>query len=216
MNLSTKPRPIRLAFAVLFWRLFLWLTLIFALILGLFIANRVPLQRAPFVFFSVMIVYVAVAFAFSSFLTLMVSLAVGAIVRPRMLGWLAPRSEEGHSAFHLEPREHEVSASPARMAQGRSWAPGRLVLTDRRLLFLPNAWDIEPWSLRYDRLHDAAATPAPRAFWGLVLDIPPRLNVGETGKPPHQFAMLDAPSWASLLASISHVTPAERSEYLRR
>jgi hypothetical protein len=216
MNPSTRPRPIRLAFGVLFWRLFLGLTLVFALLVGLVVVQRVPPQHVPFAFFFRMIPCVAVAFSFSSFLTLMVSLTVGLIVRPRMLGWLAPRSEEGHSAFHLEPREHEVSASPARMAEGRSWAPGRLVLTDRRLLFLPNAWDIEPWSLRYDRLHDAAATPAPRAFWGLVLDIPPRLNVSETGKPPHQFAMLDAPSWASLLSSISHVTPAERSEYLRR
>jgi hypothetical protein len=216
MNSSTQPRPIRLAFAALFWRLFLGFTLFFALLVGLFVAKRVPPPQVPLAFLLGMIVWVAVAFSLSSFLTVIVSLIVGAIVRPRLLGWLSPRSEESHAAFHLEPREHEVSSSPARMARGRSWSPGRLVLTDRRLLFLPNAWDVEPWSLQYDRLLDAAPAPAPRAFWGLVLDIPPRLNVSETGVPPHQFAMLDAPAWASLLASLSHVAPAERSEYLRR
>jgi hypothetical protein len=216
MNSSYQPRPIRLAFAVLFWRLFLSFTLCFALIVGLGIVNNVPPQQVPFAFFISMILCVAFAFSFSSFLTVIVSLTVVAIVRPRMLGWLSPRSEEAHAAFHLEPREPEVSSSPARMARGRSWAPGRLVLTDRRLLFLPDAWDIEPCSLPYDRLIDAAPTPAPRVFWGLVRDIPPRLKVSETGVPPHQFAMLDAPAWASLLASLSHVTPAERSEYLRR
>jgi hypothetical protein len=216
MNPSSPPRPIRLAFAVLFWRLFLGFTFLFALIVGLSVVNRVPPQHVLFAFFFRMIPCVAVSFSFSSFLTLIVSLTVGLIVRPRMLGWLAPRSEEGHAAFHLEPREHEVSSSPARLAQGRSWAPGRLVLTDRRLLFLPNAWDVEPWTLRFDRLLDATPTPAPRAFWGLVENIPPRLRVAETSQPPHEFAMLDAPAWASLLAMLSHVSPAERSEYLRR
>jgi hypothetical protein len=216
MNPAYGPRPIRLAFAALFWRLFLGFTAFFALMVIAWLANWVPPGQWVFGFIVGMSGFTAVAFSWAAFLTLLVNIAVNFIVRPRLLGWLAPKAEEGHAAFHLEPREREVASTPAQMRQGKAWYAGCLVQTDRRLLFLPNAWDVEPLSLKYERLRWSAPVPAPRSFWGLVRDIPPRLEIAIVGDENHQFAMIDAPGWAVRLRPSCQAAPPDHSETRRR
>jgi hypothetical protein len=216
MNPEYGPRPIRLAFAALFWRLFLGFTAFFTLVVLAWLIKLVPPEHWVFGFIVGMASLTAVAFGWAAFLTLIVGTAVKVIVRPRLLGWLAPKAEEGHAAFHLEPREREVASTPARMKVGKAWPAGSLVQTDRRLLFLPNAWDVEPLSLKYERLRWSAPVPAPRSFWGLLRDIPPRLEIAATGDENHQFAMIDAPEWAARLRPSCQAAPPDHSETLRR
>jgi hypothetical protein len=207
---ATLPRrrpPIRLAFGVLFWRLMGLLTLFFALILGLAVLGRVaPGQRLGF-FLITMPGFAAIAFFLAATGTVLVDLAVRLIVRPRMLAWLAPRGDSAHADFHLEPRERVEAETPARVALGRAWAPGRLVLTDRRLMFLPSAWDVEPWTTPRGRVQGARPSEPPRAFWGLVRGVPPRLEIAVDNKI-HRFALLDAPAWSLLVVGTTdHAEP---------
>ncbi len=196
--------PIRLAFGVLFWRLMGLLTLFFALILTLAIFGRVPAGKRLGVFLFAMPSFAAVAFFLAATGTVLADLAVRLIVRPRMLSWLAPRGDPMHADFHLEPRERVEAETPARCALGRAWSPGRLVLTDRRLLFLPTAWDVEPWSSPRGRVQGARTVEPPHAFWGLVRGVPPHLEVAVDHKV-HRFALLDAPAWFRIVTG----APAE-------
>jgi hypothetical protein len=198
MTPTYRP-PIRLAFSAVFWRLMAGFLLLFATALGLMIVRLIPPDKWLIAFLFFMPMYAAWAFFLAATLTVAADLAVRLVVRPRMLAWLAPRADDLHSAFHLDPRERTVAESPARMATGRrSWAPGRLVLTDRRMLFLPNAWDVEPWSVPRDRLGGAWPVEPPRTFWGLVRGIPPWLRVADAGQP-RLFALPDAVVWSKLV-----------------
>jgi hypothetical protein len=199
--------PIRLAFGVLFWRLMGLLTLLFALILTLAVFGRVPPGKRLAVFLFMMPGFAAVAFFLAATGTVLVDLAVRLIVRPRLLAWLAPKGDPMHADFHLEPRERVEAETSARVALGRAWAPGRLVLTDRRLMFLPNAWDVEPWSSPRGRVQGARWAEPPRAFWGLVRGIPPHLEIAVDNKI-HRFALLDAPTWSHLVVGTAdHAEP---------
>ncbi len=148
----------------------------------------------------------AIAFFLAATGTVVVDLAVRLIVRPRMLAWLAPKGDPMHADFHLEPRERVTAETPARYSLGRAWSPGRLVLTDRRLLFLPGAWDVEPWACPRGRVQGARPSEPPRAFWGLVRGVPPRLEVA-VDNHIHRFALLDAPAWSQIVVGAPH--PAE-------
>ncbi len=194
----TQPPPIRLAFGATFWRIFLTFLLLFTALVGSVILKRVPPNHWLLAFLFVMPMWAAWAFFIAATMTVFADLVVRLIIRPRMLRWLTPRADESFAAFHLDPSERTLVESPARMAQGRSWAPGRLVLTDRRLLFLPNAWDVEPWWSRRDRVRGAWPAQAPRAFWGFVRGMPARLGVAADGQS-HLFALLDAPAWSKLV-----------------
>jgi hypothetical protein len=204
---AAKRPPIRLAFGLLFWRLMAGLMLLFSLVVGLAVLRLAPPGQRVIVFLIHMPGFAAVAFFLAATGTVLVDLAVRFIVRPRMLSWLAPRADDSHSAFHLEARERPLAETPARMARGRSWAPGRLMLTDRRLLFLPAAWDVEPWSAPRDRVQGARLSAPPRAFWGLVRGLPPRLEVAADGRS-YLFALLDAPAWSRLVLGKA-LDPAE-------
>ncbi len=195
---ESQPPPIRLAFGTAFWRIFLTVLLLFTALVVTFLVRRVPPNHWLVIFLIAMPMWAAWAFFIAATGTVLADLVVRFLIRPRVVHWLTPRADESFAAFHLESSERPVAESPARMAQGRSWAPGRLVLTDRRLLFLPNAWDVEPWSARRDRLRGAWPAEAPRSFWGLVRGVPPRLAVADDGQR-HQFALLDAPAWSRLV-----------------
>lgn len=195
----TQPPPIRLAFSALFWRLMIGFTLFASAMVVLFIVKKVPPHQWLIAFLFVMPMHAASAFFLAAVLTVLADLVVRLVVRPRHLAWLAPKGDDLHAAFHLDPRERTVAESPARMATGRrSWASGRLVLTDRRMLFLPNAWDVEPWMASRECLRGAWPVEPPRTFWGLIRGVPPRLGVADEGQARH-FALPDADAWSKLV-----------------
>jgi hypothetical protein len=79
-------------------------------------------------------------------LTLAAFLAVKLVVSPLLNAWLTPRIDPTAVLFHLTPGEVSLSSIPARRKWGWGWQPGALVVTDRRIWFLPAAWSAEPWS----------------------------------------------------------------------
>ncbi len=78
--------------------------------------------------------------------TLLAFLAVKLIVEPILRSWLRPTVDASAVLFHLAPGEVSLATMPARRRSRWSWQPGALVLTDRRIWFLPTAWNLEPWS----------------------------------------------------------------------
>ena len=207
MTPTSRPPAIRLAFSRLFWRLMIGWFLLFALLVGLVVWQRFPLEKRAIAFLFVMPMYTATAFSIAAGMTVVADLVVRVFVRPRMLSWLAPKADADQSNFHLEPRERAIGDAPARMAVGRRWAPGRLVRTDRRLLFLPVAWDVEPWSVAQGRIEGVSLADSPRSFWGLIRGVPPRLEIQAEGEPARLFAVLDASAllpWFPTVANPEH------------
>jgi hypothetical protein len=72
-------------------------------------------------------------------------IAVRLIIGPLLYAWLAPRIDPTAVLFHLAAGEVTTATIPARRRWGWSWQPGALVVTDRRIWFLPTAWSGEPW-----------------------------------------------------------------------
>jgi len=198
MRTPDRPPPIRLAFGALFWRLMGIFSLVFATLAAFFVYGWVAAGRRIPAFFLLMPMLSAIAFFLAAVITVAADLTVRTIVRPRLLRWQAPRAVEGQGPFHLDARERIEAESPARMALGRSWPAGRLVLTERRLLFLPNAWDLEPWQAARGRLRETRPVEHPRTFGGLVRGLPPRLEVVADDATSARFALPDADAWASI------------------
>jgi hypothetical protein len=191
-----RPPPIRLASAALFWRLMCGFMLIFSLLVVAALAKQpVPPGHRLFMFLFIMATWSPIAFFFSSLLTILGHLAVALIVRPRLLSWQSPPVDDSHAPFHLEPRERIDVESPARMAEGKGWHAGRLVLTDRRLLFLPMAWDVEPWSIPKATVRSIRVVESPSMLWGFLRNVPPQIEVSFKADPPRRFALPDARSW---------------------
>jgi hypothetical protein len=203
-----RTPPIRLASAALFWRLMGGFMLLFSLVIVTILARRpMPPGHRLFVFLFYMATWSPVAFFFSSLLTIVGHLTVALIVRPRLLSWQSPPVDDSHAPFHLEPRERVESESPARMALGKGWPAGRLVLTDRRLLFLPKAWDIEPWSTPRQRVRLIRVVESPQILWGFIRNLPPRLEVIFGDLEPRLFALPEARAWESDRSNSTNAGP---------
>jgi hypothetical protein len=194
---TLKPRrPIRLAVSTLFWRLLIGFSILLEALFGLALIQKVPPGQWLIAFLFWSPPFLGVAFALAAGFTTLANLAVGLIVRPRLLAWQAPRVDESAAAFHLEPRESILAETPARMSVGRAWPTGRLVRTDRRLLFLPVSWEAEPWLVAQSRVSGIRAVQTPGSYWGLVRDLPDRLEIQAEGEPTRVFALAGARDWA--------------------
>jgi hypothetical protein len=203
-----RTPPIRLASAVLFWRLMGGFMLIFSLLAMAILAKRpMPPGHRLFMFFFIMATWSPVAFFFSSLLTILGHLTVALIVRPRLLSWQSPPVDDSHAPFHLDPRERIDAESPARMALGKGWPAGRLVLTDRRLLFLPGAWDIEPWSTPRQAVRAIRVVESSPMLWGFIRNLPPRLEVISEEIETRLFALPDARAWESSASNPTKTGP---------
>jgi hypothetical protein len=195
---SNPPRLLRLrfAFGAAVWRIalgvFLVRELIFFVRVGRFVGLDV-LKRIAFVLYKVP-ESLFVALVSALVVAIFLELVVRVLTQPRVRRWLQPRC--GHSfampyAFRLEASERVVSEWPARRRLRRGWQAGTLVLTDRRLGFIPHAWDAEPWWIDRRNLAESLATePAPAMSWGFVSGLPDRL-IYRSGGGTETFALLD-------------------------
>ncbi|MDX2037202.1 MAG: hypothetical protein SFX72_11170 [Isosphaeraceae bacterium] len=176
---AERARPtVRLAF----WSFFVRLFVIVLVLLELFLLGQLGKMGIPrrqkagaFLFFSLHMIFYASAGAMIA--TAIATLVVHWVVRPVVLAWHRPPADGSDASFHLENREVAVESAPARMRRGRLWTVGTLVRTDRRLVFFPKAWDVEPVELPLDRIRSTRTEPAPRMFFGFVEGVPPRLVV---------------------------------------
>jgi hypothetical protein len=91
--------------------------------------------------------------------TLSANLAVWLILAPLLKSWLRPGFDPSAWMFHLPAGESPADSMPARWKSGGLWRPGALVLTARRIWFMPAAWDAEPWSIAHDDVERVESEP---------------------------------------------------------
>jgi hypothetical protein len=84
------------------------------------------------------------------------------IVAPLSSRWLRPDSDPSSWMFHLSAAEAPEASVPARSREEGEWRPGSLVLTGRRVWFLPSGWGPQPWSMARGEI--ARVEPVPPAF----------------------------------------------------
>jgi hypothetical protein len=95
--------------------------------------------------------------------TLAAMMAVRLILAPLLNAWLRPGFDPSSWMFHLSAGEAPAASVPARWKSGGRWRPGALVLTGRRIWFMPSAWSVEPWSMALkgvERVETEAPAPA--------------------------------------------------------
>jgi hypothetical protein len=78
--------------------------------------------------------------------TLATFLVFKVLVGPILRSWLTPTIDPMTALFHLAPGEASLASIPGRRLWGWSWQSGALVVTDRRIWFIPTSWNLEPWS----------------------------------------------------------------------
>jgi hypothetical protein len=179
----------------LFIRLFVAFGIIAELLLLAYISKAVPADMRLIAFIVFSAPFLGTAFAIAAAITSVSYLGVVLVIRPRLANWRNPKIDESHSDFHLAPREVLRVESPGRMKMGKAWKPGRLLQTDRRILFIPNGWDVEPWEVKLDQVKGLDISYGPPMLWKLVHDLSPRLKIVTLEGLESLFIMPDAVGW---------------------
>jgi hypothetical protein len=86
-------------------------------------------------------------------------LLVRLVLRPLLDLWLRPAFDPSAWMFHLSAGESPAASVPARWKTGGMWRPGALVLTGRRIWFMPASWGLEPWSITREDFDRVEAEP---------------------------------------------------------
>jgi hypothetical protein len=128
---------------------------------------------------------------------LVVDLVVHFVVRPAVLARHQPRTDPACVDFFLEPGELKLASTPATRSEPKPRLAGSLVLTDRRVWFVPRDWEAEPWSSSGMNIHSIARTPAPRMLGGLIHGLPDRILLDAGPPRPLTFLVPDAGEVAS-------------------
>jgi hypothetical protein len=139
-------------------------------------------------------------------LTLLAFLTVKLVVGPLLRSWLTPTIDSTAMLFHLAPGEVSLVSIPARRLWGWTWQPGALVVTDRRIWFLPSAWNLEPWSASKSEIVGCEAQLPALAGLLPIRNWPELLRLGTRDGCHSTFAMADP---ALLLA---HFEPSARDD----
>jgi hypothetical protein len=189
-------KPLEVNTVWVFWRAFLLIFLVLEWLLWQHIRQlpiRVPRHR--------LIVFLLAprATRFSAFnamllagcVTLLAALAVQLILRPLLNLWLKPSVEPSRWLFHLSAGETVVASVPGRLRADGRWQSGEIVLTNRRIWFLPAAWDVEPWTLERKQLARIETEPPPLARLAAIQNWPELLRVAASTGEHARFAVAD-------------------------
>ncbi len=123
--------------------------------------------------------------------TLAANMAVRLILTPLLNVWLRPGFDPSAWTFHLPAGETPAASVPARWRTGGLWRPGALVLTKRRIWFLPAGWDVEPWSIAHVDVERVEAQPPALARFLPVHNWPDLLRFTATDGDHASFAVAD-------------------------
>ncbi len=193
-----KTPALRLAFGPMFWRLFLILVILAEV--GLWTRLQPFLKKRDTRFqVAAMILHspkrVFRSFAWAALATVIADGYVRSVLRPVMGRWYSPRRREiGFGTpleFLLASNERVVGEVPGRWVVGRHTEPGRLIKTDRRVLFCPEAWDAEPWSVDDADVVELFTTPAHLHFGSLILGTPDRISLRTSQGAESRFVVAD-------------------------
>ena len=123
--------------------------------------------------------------------TLVAALAIQLIVRPLLNRWLKPSVNPSQWLFHLSAGETVLASVPGRRRSDGRWPSGEMVLTDRRLWFLPAAWGVEPWTLERQQLARIGTEPPAMARLAALQNWPELLHVWARTGEQARFAVAD-------------------------
>jgi len=148
---SYRSRSLQIDIQWIFWRLFWFVFLVCQFAVWQRVRRLLPrgMGHRNFIMHMVLpsvLSSLFVATLMAAGLTLFAFLAVKLVVGPLLSSWLTPAVDPTAVQFHLAAGEASLTSMPARRRWGWSWQPGALVVTDRRIWFLPTAWNLEPWS----------------------------------------------------------------------
>lgn len=197
--------PLRLAFAAVFWRVFL---VTFAIQqftafhktrrllshLGLQKKFEAFLNFSPYALVLALLVASLVAIAFD--------LVVRLLARPIAARWYAPRgtgSDLTPLAFELQPGETLAAEWPARIRSRLGWKPGTLIATNRALRFYPRECDCEPFTLQNTQLLNPEIQPSRPAFGSFLEGVPGSLILKTNTGSAHTLALANPQSVANSL-----------------
>lgn len=187
--------PVRLDTRAFFWRV----AILFFIGRQILFWVMIPLRRRRFVHRVLVLIFhphgtqrsLYFAALAAGGLTVLAELAVFLLIRPLVARWYSPVVDDSEMSFRLESGERVVASTPARLSRGRSWAPGSLILTNRRLRFFPAAWDSESVSFDLGSITSVQLEPAPRIGWGMLADVPEKVAVYTGGEDPTHFAVAE-------------------------
>lgn len=131
------------------------------------------------------------ALILSGTITVAAMLFVRLVVGPLVNAWHRPVSDSSTWMFHLSASESPEASVPARLRAGVGWRPGSLVLTARRIWFLPAAWGPEPWSMARKDLERLEAEPPAFARFLPLRHWPDRLRFTDRAGDQAVFAVAD-------------------------
>ncbi len=123
--------------------------------------------------------------------TLLAALAVQLILRPLLNLWLKPSVDPSRWLFHLSAGETVVASVPGRWRSDGRWPSGEIVLTNRRIWFLPAAWGVEPWSLERKELARIETEPPRLARLAAIQNWPELLRFSARTGEHARFAVAD-------------------------
>ncbi len=195
MNSTSSPKPVSLSVLRLFMNFMIRVSIVIELFVFWRVLGRAKIQQIIRILIVSLPNVLIIALIISSFLTIVCQLAVISLVRPRMLKWGNPKVDDSSSAFHLEPREVVEVDLPCRMKDGRSWRIGRLVRTNRRVMFLPTSWNVEPWMCPIGEIDGAQVVASPSMFWNSLRNLPPQLRITPRDESSRLFVVPDPYAW---------------------
>jgi hypothetical protein len=131
-------------------------------------------------------------------------LFVRLVVAPLLNLWLSPAFDPSSWMFHLSAGEAPEASVPARFRSEGSWRPGALVLTGRRIWFLPAAWGPEPWSMARKEFVRVEAEPPAFARFLPVRHWPDRLRFTDRAGDHASFAVADPDAVLAWFAPSRH------------
>ena len=146
--------------------------------------------------------------------TLAANLAVRLILAPLLNLWHRPGFDPSAWTFHLPGGEAPAASVPARWRSGGRWRPGALVLTARRIWFMPSAWDVEPWSIAHVDVERVVSEPPALARFLPVHNWPDLLRFTGRAGDHASFAVADPDAllaWFAPARSPNAVPPGPRA-----
>jgi len=179
---TRSNRSLQIDINWIFWRVFWLVFLVCQFAIWHHMRRRLPRGMGHRNFLLHMIVPSTLSSLFlatlvAAALTFLAFFVVKLLLEPLLRTWLTPSVDPTAALFHLAPGEVSLASISARRRWGWSWHPGSLVVTDRRIWFLPMAWNLEPWSVSRSEIVGCAAEPPALAMLIPIRNWPEQLRL---------------------------------------
>ncbi len=196
---TRSNRSLQIEINWIFWRVFWLVFLVCQFALWHHLRRRLPRGMGQRNFLMHMVIPSALSSVFvatlvAAGLTFLAFLVIKLVLSPLLSSWLTPTVDPTAVLFHLAPGEMSLANMAARRRSGWSWQPGAIVVTDRRIWFLPMAWNLEPWSASRSEIVGCEAEQPALAMLVPIRNWPDQLRLEMRDGSQSTFAVADPES----------------------